>query len=154
MALHFAYGSNMSRTLMAVRCPTARALGTATLRHWGFVIGIGGHGSLARAPGKIVHGVLWRLAPRDLAAINAYEGIDTGYYLRRIVPVRQGPRLVPALVYILRQDGRGRPRPTYINLVTAAAREWGLPRRYIDSLRRWSPSRWTGTRASDTGEIG
>ena len=31
MTLHFAYGSNMSRALMATRCRGAEAIGTATL---------------------------------------------------------------------------------------------------------------------------
>jgi hypothetical protein len=38
--------------------------------------------------------------------------------------------------------------------VVEAARDWDLPERYIRSLRRWSPSRWRGTRARDTGEVG
>jgi hypothetical protein len=154
MTLHFAYGSNMSRALMRARCPTATALGTATLHGWRFIIGVEGYASMVPQPGGIVHGVLWRLTARDLAAVNAYERVDGGLYLRRMVPVRRGVRLVPALAYRLRRGGEGRPRPAYIDLVEAAAREWDLPDRYIDTLRRWSPSRWRGARARDTGEIG
>jgi hypothetical protein len=97
--------------------------------------------------------VLWRLGARDLAAINSYEGIDTGLYIRRMVPVRHAGSLRPALVYILRRPGEGTPRPAYIALVVAAARDWGLPQRYIRVLQRWSPSGWRGARAKDTGEI-
>jgi hypothetical protein len=153
MTLHFAYGSNMSRALMGRRCPGARALGTATLKHWRFVIGVEGHGSIAPWPGALVHGVLWGVGVRDLAAINAYENLDSGLYIRRIVPVRCDAGLLPALVYILRRHGKGRPRPAYIHLVVEAARDWGLPEPYIGALRRWSPSGWRGTRAKDTGEI-
>jgi hypothetical protein len=154
MTLHFAYGSNMSRALMRARCPTAAALGTATLQYWRFIIGVEGHGSIAPQPGGIVHGVLWRLGPRDLTALNAYECIDCGLYMRRILPVRRGAGLLPALVYVLRRPGEGRPRPAYIHLVAAAAREWDLPEPYIETLCRWSQSRWSGARARDTGEIG
>jgi AIG2 family protein len=153
MTLHFAYGSNMSRAQIGARCPGAVAVGTATLRHWRFVIGPEGHGSIAPRPGAVVHGVLWRVGPRDIAAINSYEGLDSGLYLRRIVPVRHGAILLPALVYILRRRGHGRPRPAYVRLVVEAARDWALPQRYIDALQRWSPSGWRGTRAKDTGEI-
>jgi hypothetical protein len=100
-----------------------------------------------------VHGVLWRLGPRELAAINAYESIDSGLYLRRIVAVRYQTRLLPALVYILRRPGRGIPRPGYVHLVIEAARDWALPDQYVAALRRWSPSGWRGTRPKDTGEI-
>jgi hypothetical protein len=154
MTLHFAYGSNMSRAQLGARCPTARPLGTATLDHWRFIIGPGGHGSIAPRAGARVHGVLWRVAPRDLAAINAYEGVDTGLYIWRMLPVRSGGGLLPALVYILRTGGEGTPRPAYIALVIDAARDWGLPEPYITSLKRWSPGGWRGTRAKDTGETG
>jgi AIG2-like family len=153
MTLHFAYGSNMSRAQMGARCPGAKAVGTATLKHWRFVIGVEGHGSIAPSPGAIVHGVLWRVGARDLAAINAYENLDAGLYIRRIVPVRHGASLLPALVYILRRHGEGTPRPGYVHLVVEAARDWGLPEQHVEALRRWSPSGWRGTRPKETGEI-
>src|SRR5260370_17793671 len=90
MTLHFAYGSNMSRALMSARCPGAEAIGTATLSGWRFVINPEGFGSIAPQPGGCVHGVLWRLSARDLAAVNAYESIDSGLYLRRRLAVRCG----------------------------------------------------------------
>src|SRR5262249_21675813 len=90
VTLHFAYGSNMSRALMGARCPGATALGVATLPGWRFVINPDNVGSLAPQAGGLVYGVLWRLTPRDLAAINAYESVDTSLYLRRTLPVRLG----------------------------------------------------------------
>ena len=78
MTLHFAYGSNMSRALMQARCPRAEAIGTATLSGWRFLINPEGFGSIAPHPGERVYGVLWRLSARDLAAINAYESVDSG----------------------------------------------------------------------------
>jgi gamma-glutamylcyclotransferase (GGCT)/AIG2-like uncharacterized protein YtfP len=153
MMLHFAYGSNMSRAQMGARCPGARALGTATLANWRFIIGAEGHGSIAPRPGAIVHGVLWRISAREMAAINAYENLDSGLYVRRIVSVRYRANRHLALVYILRRNGEGTPRPGYVHLVVEAARDWGLPRHYIDVLQRWSPSGWRGTGPKDTGEI-
>jgi AIG2-like family len=154
MPLHFAYGSNMSRALMGARCPGAAALGTAELRDWRFIIGVEGYASMQPRSGATLRGVLWRLTPRDLAALNAYECIDGGVYLRRIMPVRHGTSLVPALAYVMRREGEGRPRPAYIHLVAAAAREWGLPESYIGELQRWEPSRWRGVYAKGTGELG
>ena len=154
MTLHFAYGSNMSRALMGMRCPGAVALGAVTLRGFRFVINPDGFGSIAPYAGGMVHGVLWRVTLRDLAAINAYESVDTGLYVRRIVPIRHRGRTARALVFIARRKGEGRPRPGYVRVVVDAAREWGLSERYLRSLQRWSPSRWRGARSKDTGEIG
>ena len=154
MTLHFSYGSNMSRALMHERCPGASALGVATLAGWRFVINPDGVGSIAPCQGNLLHGVLWRVSPRNLVAINAYESVDTQLYLRRRVPVRLGNRTMSALVFIARRRGKGRPRPGYITLVVQAARDWRLPGAYVDSLQRWSPSGWRGARTKDTGELG
>jgi hypothetical protein len=152
--VYFAYGSNMSRPLMRRRCPTAREIGTATLAGWRFVVTPDGYGSIARRAGALVRGVLWRLAPRDLAAINAYESLDSGLYLRRVVSVRCGARRVAALTFVARGAGEGVPRPGYVSIVVAAARDWRFPPTYVRSLARWSPSRWAGARRKDTGELG
>ncbi len=154
MRLYFAYGSNMSRPLMRMRCREAQALGTATLDGWRFVITPDGYGSIVPRAGAVTRGVLWRLAVRDLAAINAFESLDSGLYLRRTLPVRHGACRARALVYIARRHGVGRPRPGYIAVVADAAREWQLPASYIRAIQRWSPSRWRGARAKETGEAG
>jgi hypothetical protein len=154
MTLHFAYGSNMSRGLMAIRCPGACAVGLAALAGWRFVINPDGVGSIEPRSGTSVPGVLWRVDLRGLAAINAYESVDSGLYLRRALPVRHGNRLKPALVYVARRRGEGTARPGYVSLVVEAAREWGLPESHIRSLQRWSPSGWRGARSKDTGEFG
>jgi hypothetical protein len=107
---------------MRARCPGAEALGTATLAGWRFVINPEGLGTVAPQPGGYVHGVLWRLTARDLAAVNAYESVDSGLYLRRRLAVRCGERRAAALVYIARREGEGRPRPGYIGVVVEAAR--------------------------------
>src|SRR5262249_41734719 len=154
MTLHFAYGSNMSRALMGARCRDAAAIGIATLSGWRFVINPEGFGSIAPRPGGYVHGVLWRLSARDLAAINAYESVHSGLYLRPRLPVPCPHPQAMALVYIARRQGEVTPRPGYISLVVEAAREWQLPEIYVRSIARWAPSRWRGVRAKDTGEVG
>jgi cation transport regulator ChaC len=153
MTLHFAYGSNMSRPLMAVRCPQARALGLATLSGWRFIINSDGLASLVPQKGGRVHGVLWQLSARDVAAINAYEDLASGLYVSRLLPVQVGERHANALVYLARRRGKGIPRPAYLQLVIEAALDWNLPQPYIRSITRWSPSRWRGTRAKETGEL-
>src|SRR5258706_5321324 len=153
MVVHFAYGSNMSRTLMCAHCAAAAARGTAQLPRWRFLITRDGYASIVPAVGETVHGVLWQVSPRDLAAINVYEGLSVGLYRRRTLPVLNGfGRRVTALSYIARANGEGRPRPGYLDLVVAAARDWQLPDDYIRMLARWAPSGWCGARATEAGE--
>jgi gamma-glutamylcyclotransferase (GGCT)/AIG2-like uncharacterized protein YtfP len=154
MTLHFAYGSNMSRALMRRRCPGARALGPARLDGWRFVIMREGYASIVPAPGAAVHGVVWRLSPRDLAALNAYENLDCGLYVRRVLPVLIGSRRQAALVYVAPGRAPGRPQPGYQELVVAAAREWRLPADYVQALARLVPSGLHGASTVATGEMG
>jgi cation transport regulator ChaC len=156
MTPYFAYGSNMSRPHMARRCRTAVPIGPARLDGWRFLVTAAGFASIVPAPGAVVHGVLWRLAARDLAALNAYESLDSGLYVRRMLPVRAGERIVAALVYVGRERRPGKPRPGYQRVLVAAARDWGLPEDYVRSLERWGQKfgkSW-GPEAGDAGGAG
>jgi len=153
MTLYFAYGSNMSRAPMRARCPTAREAGIATLAGHRLIITTDGYASVVPEPGGIVHGLLWRLAPRDIAALNAYESLDTGLYRVVTLPVRAESRQVSAMVYLARTHTPGLPRPGYIEAVLAAARELDFPADYIEALARWQPSGLRARRAPDAGEV-
>jgi AIG2 family protein len=138
--LHFAYASNMDCRSMRRRCPGARLAGGAVLRDHRFIITKDGYASVAAARGAVVHGLLWRLTPRDLVALNAYENIDSGLYRAACLPVQADGREVRALVYVGRSGVPGRPRPGYMQLVAAAARDAGLPADYVANLERtWDP---------------
>jgi gamma-glutamylcyclotransferase (GGCT)/AIG2-like uncharacterized protein YtfP len=152
MTLYFAYGANMERAAMRARCPAAAALGPARLCGWRYAIA-SGYGSVARASGAAVFGVLWRLTPRDLAALNIFESLDSGLYRRAVLTVEQDGRRARALVYLGRPGGRPRPMPGYQERLVVAASEWHLPPRYIAALRRLAPG-YRGARPAETGEIG
>ncbi len=153
MTRYFAYGANMSRAAMEARCPEARALGAATLEGYRFFVGLEGWGSVKPSPGGNVHGVLWALTPRCLAALHAFELLHKGLYDVRHLPVRQDARRLPAMLYLLRRRQPGQPKPGYVEMIAAAAREWRLPEDYIRSVERWSISGFTGARMIDVGEL-
>jgi gamma-glutamylcyclotransferase (GGCT)/AIG2-like uncharacterized protein YtfP len=153
MTLYFAYGSNMNRAAMRRRCPGARAIGPATLEGYRFFVGIDGWGSVRPRAGERVHGVLWRLMVRDVAALHAYELLHQGLYDVRHLSVRSGTHRRTAMIYLLRRRSVGRPKPGYVELIAASARGWKLPERYIRSIERLSTSRWTGARIIDAGEL-
>jgi hypothetical protein len=139
MTFHFAYGSNMNREVMRRHAPQARPVGPAWLDHHRFLITRDGYASVMPTRGAMVRGILWRLTPRDLAGLRAYEALDSGLYRPRVVPVRTEAGCVRALVYVGRSRASGLPKPGYLQLVVAAAREWGFADSYVDSLVRWCP---------------
>ena len=144
--LHFAYGSNMDRAIMRRHAPMAIAAGTAALADHRLVICADGYASIEKKPGATVHGVLWRLTPRDRAKLDAWESVCAGLYRAEMLPViRSGTRArARALVYIGRSRRLGRPKPGYMELVVAAAKHWRLPDRYIESLGHYLPAQAAG----------
>jgi len=152
MTLHFAYGSNMSRALMRKHAPAAEPVGVARLADYRFVITRDGYASVVQAKGETVHGVLWRLTSRDVVTLDAWENVSAGLYRVATLPVRGPAGRAPALVYLARSSEEGRPKQGYMELVIAAAREWGLPPDYISSLKDWTPAKARGPRRLDLGD--
>src|SRR5580698_5686186 len=130
----------MHPAVMRRHAPAAEPLGIATLSDHRFVITGDGYASVERAIVRTVHGVLWRLTPRDRVTLDGWENIAGGLYRAETMPVRHNDRLRRALVYIARPAGEGRPKAGYMELVAAAAREWKFPTAYISSLERWLPN--------------
>jgi hypothetical protein len=86
--------------------------------------------------------------------LDAWENLAGGLYRVETLPVRSAGRPMPALVYLGRWRGEGRPKPGYMELVVAAAREWQLPEAYIRSLERWLELRPLGANPRKLGEFG
>jgi AIG2-like family len=142
MTLHFAYGSNMHRALMRRHAPGAEPLGVATLAGHRFVVTADGYASVAPAAGHNVHGLLWRITPRDRVTLDAWESVEAGLYRAETLPVRRAgspAQAVSALVYLARARPPGRPRAGYMEVVIEAARALDLPSAYIASLEQWLP---------------
>ncbi|KAK2050812.1 hypothetical protein LZ31DRAFT_537420 [Colletotrichum somersetense] len=91
--LYFAYGSNLSPTQMALRCPSSVPVGLAHLAGHTFIINSRGYANVVRsiAPGDDapapptdpagpgVYGVLYTLPPADEAALDMCEGVPYAY---------------------------------------------------------------------------
>ena len=151
--LHFAYGSNMHRAVMRKHAPCAAPIGVARLENYRFTVTADGYASVEPRGGHVVHGVMWRLTPRDRVTLDAWENIAGGLYRAEILPVRQGSRRRPALVYIARQGPRGPPKPGYMEIVVRAAREWKMPQDYIACLTDWLPTRPSGAGYRKLGDF-
>ncbi|MBE7220012.1 MAG: gamma-glutamylcyclotransferase [Caulobacteraceae bacterium] len=139
MTLYFAYGANLDRAGMARRCPRSRPLGTARLEGHRFRIMEHGYATVVPVSGAEVHGVLWEVAPDDLPALDAFEEVDAGLYLRAALLVHHGPHRSEAMVYLAGSTAVGVPCPGYMEAVLRAATGWALPSAYLAELRGWLP---------------
>lgn len=145
----------MDGAIMRRHAPAAIALGVAALPNHRFVITADGYASVLPAQAETVHGVLWRLTPRDRVTLDLWESVSSGQYRTETLPVKlpNGRRAV-ALVYLARPRSAGRPKAGYMELVLAAARAWKLPPAYITSLQSWLPAQPRGAGSRKLREFG
>jgi len=119
----FAYGSNMNRRQMALRCPSARPLGVARLpehrlmfaghnARWG-----GGVATVVPARRSSVLGVVWWLTKGDLDRLDTFEGYPFVYDRAPII-VRAGQREIWCHTYVKNAaDRQTAPSEEYLRTI-------------------------------------
>lgn len=137
MPLYFAYGANMDVGAMAKRAPTAKPLGLARLPRHRFVITSDGYASVVRDPRADVHGLLWDLALADVKALDRFEGLARGLYVKVNQPVICETGAKRALVYVGTGEVGGKPKPGYLEDILRAAEAAGLPEGYRKEMAGW-----------------
>lgn len=134
MPLIFAYGANMDVAAMALRCPRSKPLGTARLMRHRLVAMREGWLNVTRDAHSTVFGVLWDVALADVAALDRYEGVGEGLYVKNLQTVASDAGAKRALVYFGANIGPGAARADYLETVIAAARYWSLPTAALEKL--------------------
>lgn len=134
---YFAYGSNLSRTVMEARCAGAVVGDPARLDGWELCFRRrsrrwGGHAAdLRERPHATTWGVLWWVDQEGWEALDRYEAA----YRRAPVEVMTdgGPR--EATTYVVAEpDGTGAPVSEYRAAMLTGAREHALPEAWCASL--------------------
>jgi gamma-glutamylcyclotransferase len=141
---YFAYGSNMAANVIARLCPQHRFLGPARLEDYRLAftrrsVRTGsGVADIVHAPGQRVWGVLYEISDDELAAIDRKEGYGWAY-TRVTLPVRLEANDAEhhAAVYTVlsKESAEIPPSRQYLGQIASAARERGLPGRYIEQLK-------------------
>jgi hypothetical protein len=138
---YFAYGSNMGAGVMARLCPNSTFVATARLPDYRLAftrrsVRTGtGVADVVPEPGAETWGVLYELDPADRAALDRKEGLGWAYERLNVV-VETAAGSAPAATYsvIAKEPAEVPPSPAYAAALCAAARERGLPARYLAAL--------------------
>ena len=137
--LYFAYGSNLDRSQMRKRCPSAVPHGRAVLPSHALVFGGHSHrwggavASVVRAKGRDVQGILYALSENDLLMLDRIEGHPFAYErVQRIVGDETGRRR-RVFVYIQPEDRIERwvPSRDYYAVLRRAYVRLGFDRRQL-----------------------
>ena len=106
---YIAYGANMSREQMALRCPTARFLYTGQLKGWQLEFYI--HATVTRVRNKAayVRVAIWEITAEDEKSLDQFEGYPF-YYTKQTttVSLADGSQ-IKGMLYIMRELSRPYP---------------------------------------------
>ncbi|KAK0463914.1 Butirosin biosynthesis, BtrG-like protein [Desarmillaria tabescens] len=148
--VYFAYGSNLWREQMNLRCPENNFLGVGLLKEWRWIINGRGYANIVPSKtGDDVYGLLYKINGVDEKVLDLYEGIPTSYQ-KKILPVmilgtdNKDNTMINCLVYVDTERVLDSiPKDEYIGRmnkgITDAVKE-GVPKNYVDKyLRRYIP---------------
>ena len=137
---YFAYGSNMNLEQMARRCPGAQLGSRARLSGWRYFINGNGYAGIEEFPGSEVWGCLWSLNSRHWEALDEYEGVDGGYYEKKILKVERasGNEEIDAWDYLSNDYDYGIPSSEYQAIVIRGANDVNISKNYIPVLEDWA----------------
>ena len=141
MPLYAAYGSNMDPGQMQHRCPHSPFAGTGWITGHRLTFGgedLGWEGAIATIVPDETESVfvaLYEMSEPDTKMLDAWEGADTGLYVKISVRVQalEGEQL--AWVYALDGYEGGLPSARYLGLMADAAESAGAPEDYVAALR-------------------
>ena len=142
--LYTAYGSNLNLDQMAMRCPTAKLVGTGVIQNYELQFKgrpQGAFATIAPKEGAMVPVAVWALEPKDEQALDWYEGYPS-HYFKQDIRVQMSEVEIQAMVYIMdlkqnsaclpystiRRCGRGTRTAGWM-LQSLTRRSWRAPRR-------------------------
>lgn len=142
MPRYFAYGSNMSAAVMGAECPRSRFLGRAHLpgHRLAFTrrsVRTGtGVADVVAAPEHTVWGALYELGPEDLGALDRKEGAGWAYERCELRVHTDDGAEHDAVAYVVITKSAEAIPPSfeYLQALTEAGRERGLPRDYLEAI--------------------
>ena len=137
---YFAYGSNMSRSRLKARVPSAEALGCWALKGHDLRFHKSSHDGSAKCDayctsdaGDVVFGVLFKMDPDEKPALDKAEGLGYGYDEKEVTLTAQDGALITATTcFATNIDVHMKPYSWYLNHVLVGAREALLPADYIE----------------------
>lgn len=104
-----AYGSNLNKEQMKVRCQYAVPVVGSTLKDWRLVFRRS-YLTIEFCPGEEVPLGIWRISERDEKSLDRYEGYPK-FYEKKMIPIDVCGEPVDCLIYVMR-DGFPAELPT------------------------------------------
>ena len=126
--LYVAYGSNINLTQMAFRCPHSKVVGTAMVKGW--ELEFRGVATIVPKPDTEVPVLLWELDPRDISALNRYEGFPH-LYRQQEIEVETENGTAKGMVYLMNRGQISPPSQGYLQTIWDGYKANGMDTSYL-----------------------
>lgn len=137
MILYCAYGANLCKRAMRIRCSDARPIGKFMLTNAKLVFR--GAADVEYCPGSEVPCGLWMISESDERSLDRCEGVrhnDPGagvYYKETGIVLRYQGKPRNALIYLMNSEGIYPPTEFYVETIRKGYRDFGLDEAYLDN---------------------
>ena len=121
--LYIAYGSNLNLRQMAVRCPTAKPVGTAMLKGWQLTFR--SVATLVPDPQAETPVGIWDITAADEIALDRYEGFPR-LYGKTMVDIELNGKTVKAMMYLMNEGLPSLPSKWYLDAIAKGYEDVGL----------------------------
>lgn len=132
--LYWAYGSNLCVESMSRRCPAAKKLGRLTVQDAALVFR--GVADVVVREGLCVPGGLWEVTERCERELDRYEGVSSGFYLKRYLTIkRKGKDKPEQVLFYQMKMSRGimPPSQAYLDVISNGYKDFGIDTSYLDA---------------------
>lgn len=126
--LYIAYGSNINLPQMAFRCPHSTVVGTAMVKGW--ELEFRGVATIVPKPNAEVPVLLWELDPRDIPALNRYEGFPH-LYRQQEIEVETPDGKAKGMVYLMNRGQISPPSQGYLQTIWDGYKANGMDTSYL-----------------------
>ena len=135
---YFAYGSNMNKEQMYIRCPQSKAVAVAKFPGHKFLINSRGVATII--PNKLfsVYGIIWVLSHDDEANLDFHENVKKEIYYKKNINVEIENQQISSLTYIANDIISGIPREGYLEKVIKGAQLFKAHQEWFQELKSWS----------------
>ena len=136
--LYIAYGSNLCKRQMRMRCPGARPVGKFVLTKAKLVFR--GVADVEYDPNSSVPCGLWMITGEDERKLDSYEGVNSGtYYKEESIVLRYQGKPQNALIYLMNSGEEIHPPSAhYVETIRKGYKDFGLDETYLDAAIRHS----------------
>ena len=131
--LYVAYGSNMSLSQMAYRCPNSKVVCNGKLHGYRLVFNV--HADIIKTGNEndIVPVVAWNIDSKDWDMLDMYEGYPSYYVKETVNVILENGKKEKAIVYVMADNRKGicPPASSYFNCIFKGCIDNGIDTDYL-----------------------